>query len=146
MYSGYRGMGRGLGRGMGRRAFPMQNMPNISPPGEGVFRVVATLDGNLAFNSPISYRFARAPYVGILDLRDGRVLNLQIIPNSLATGAGGVGIALAQWIISIGAAAVLGSRFGPNLMMVLQQTNIRTYTVNPGIPLSEAVKVLGVHV
>ena len=99
------------------------------------YRAVATLDGNAGLSSPISYRFARAPFISVIDYLDGKILDLKIIPNSLASGGGGVGIALAQWILSIGANAVLGSRFGPNLIMVLRQGNINPVIVGPGIPL-----------
>ena len=141
MYPGY---GRRMGRGMGG-GFAAANLPMIPKTAPNAYRAVATLDGNAGLSSPISYRFARAPFISVIDYLDGKILDLKIIPNSLASGGGGVGIALAQWILSIGANAVLGSRFGPNLMMVLRQGNINPLIVSPGIPLGEAVKALGVN-
>jgi len=55
----------------------------------------------------------------------------------------GVGVGVGQWIISIGAKAVVAPHLGPNIQMVLKQANIITYIVPYGIKVIDALKRVG---
>ncbi len=145
-YSPYgRGYGRGGGWGSGRGPGwmpPQQTMPPIPPPPADVLRVVASTDDPGGLNARISFRFARAPFLTIVDLKDGKVIKAESLENKMAMGLRGVGVGVGQWLISSGAKVVLAPRLGPNIMMVLSQAGIRVETVPPGVPVIEALKRL----
>ncbi|RLE81632.1 MAG: hypothetical protein DRJ51_03440 [Thermoprotei archaeon] len=125
------------GRGW-RSTVPIEG-PQLAPPPPNVLRIVAaTMDGRGA-ESVISQRFARAPFLTVIDIADSRIVYTRSFPNPFAGLPHGAGMAAAQWIISIGAKAVLGARFGPNLGMVLQQAGVAIHTVPPGIRVLDAL-------
>ena len=139
----------GAGRGLGRRRFMgpspqwIGQMPELPPPQSGSLRVVVSTDNDKGLEAPVSFRFARAPYLTVVDIDNGKVVNVQSISNSLASGMRGVGVGVGQWIISIGAKAVVAPHLGPNIQMVLKQANIITYIVPYGIKVIDALKRVG---
>ena len=145
------GWGRGRGGGMGWGRGGMGPMPPaagpqqapIQPPPSGVKRVAASVEENNGLNSRISLRFGRAPFIAFIDISDNEVKSVQIIPNQAAAAAMGAGISVAQLIISSGATEVIGVQFGPNVSMAFEQANVRVHMVEPGIPLSEALRKVG---
>ncbi len=141
-----RGMGRGFGRGMGPGFMPapaaMPQQP-IPPPQPGVKRIVASVEENNGLNSRISPRFGRCPFLAFVDIGDGEVKAVNIIPNQAASMPTGAGMAVAQMVIASGASEVIGSNFGPNVSMAFQQAGLKVNTVEPFIPLGEALKKLG---
>ncbi|RLF19804.1 MAG: dinitrogenase iron-molybdenum cofactor, partial [Thermoprotei archaeon] len=84
-------------------------------------RIVAATLEDRGVESTLSPRFARAPYITVVDVVQGSVSKATSIPNPFASLPHGAGVSIAQWIISIGARAVLGVAFGPNIGVVLQQ-------------------------
>ncbi len=106
-------------------------------------KVAVSLDANMGWESPISYRFARAPFFAIVEIENNKVKSLQIIPNPHAMGRGGVGPAVANWLASMGVSIVLGPRAGPNAMMAMNALGIQFRSVSPGIPLRQALESVG---
>jgi len=145
------GWGRGRGGGMGWGRGGMGPMPPaaapqqapIQPPPPGVKRVAASVEENNGLNSRISMRFGRAPLIAFVDIADNEVKSIQIIPNQAAAAPMGAGISVAQFIISSGATEVIGAQFGPNVSMAFEQANLRVHMVEPYIPLSEALRKVG---
>lgn len=123
--------------------FPQQSLAPIPPPATGVLRVAASTDDGNGLNARISFRFARAPFLTIVDLKDGKAVNSRSIQNLLAGGARGVGVAVGQWLVSSGVRIVLAPHLGPNIMMVLSQAGIRVEVVPPGVTVEEAIRRLG---
>ncbi|MHC1627648.1 MAG: NifB/NifX family molybdenum-iron cluster-binding protein [Candidatus Nezhaarchaeales archaeon] len=138
------GRGGGWGRGWGPGFAQPVEAPQIPPPQPNVMRVVlATLDDR-GLESMISPRFARAPYITIVDVAQGAVSQVRSIPNPFASLPHGAGVSIAQWIISIGARAVIGVVFGPNIGVVLQQAGVAVHTVPPNYRVVDALKSLGI--
>lgn len=137
-----RGFGRGWGRGRGWG--PLPTLPPLPPPPPNGLRIMATVDSNVGLNSPISFRFARAPLIAVVDTVGGKVVNLKILENPYATAPHGAGMGLGQWIVASGVKLVIAPRLGPNISFVLQQAGVRVEIVPPGIPLSEALRRLGI--
>ncbi len=122
----------------------MPQMQSLPPPPPGGLRVAAAVVNDAGLNSLISPRFARAPFIAVLDIVGGRVSNVAVIPNSLAQAPRGVGIAIAQWLISQGVRLVIAARLGPNITMALQQAGIRVEYAPPGVRLGDALYKLGI--
>lgn len=139
-----RGCGYGRERGMGRGwGFPQQTLEPIPPPASGVLRVAASTDDGNGLNARISFRFARSPFLTVVDLKDGQVIESRSIQNLLAGGAGGVGVIVGQWLVSSGVKLVLAPHLGPNIMAVLSQAGIRVEMAPPGVTVKEALRRLG---
>jgi len=141
-----RGMGWGMGMGRGWGAMPpaaMPQMPQLPPLKAGMRRVVAAVEDNSGLNSRISPRFGRAPFIAFVDLGDGEVKAINIVPNQAANLPGGAGIMVAQWIISAQASDVIAPYLGPNVSMVFSQAGLRVHSIEPLIPLSEALRRAG---
>ncbi len=134
--------------GMRRRGYGWQGsgveMPSIPPPEPGVTRVVIASEGKGGLNDVVAYRFARAAFMVVIDVKDGQVVNTAVYENPLSTAGRGAGAALSQWLISIGAKVVIGPRFGPNVAAILGQAGIRMEMVPPGIRIADALRRLGI--
>jgi len=141
-YGGY-GMGYGPGYGPGFQQPGMGQYTSIPPPPPGALRVAASVDENAGINSRISTRFARSMYMAIIDISAGKVVNVNIVPNPAANAMGGAGMMVAQWLVSCGVRVVIGSSYGPNAGGALAQAGITTHTVQPGTPVIEALRQLG---
>ena len=141
-----RGRGRGLGRGGRGRGFaPFQGTgPQPLPaPSPGAIRVVATTLDDRGVESQVSPRFARAPFIVVVDIVNGAITNAVSMPNPFASMPGGAGVAFAQWIIGSGARIVITPNIGPNASMVLQQAGITVYNISPGVRVIDALRGLG---
>ena len=142
-----RGMGGGFGGRMGAGMPPapaaMPQQAPIPPPQSGVKRIVASVEENNGLNSRISSRFGRCPFLAFVDIADGEVKSVNIVPNQAASMPMGAGMAVAQLVISSGASEVIGSNFGPNVSAAFQQAGLKVHVVEPLLPLGEALKKLG---
>ncbi len=130
---------------MGRGGWiqPPSGMPQIPLP-PNTYRVVTTTMDDRGVESLIAQRFTRAPFIMVIDIVDGRVVNVQAFSNQFANYPRGAGIMFSQWIASIGARAVLASNVGPNASYVLQQAGIAVHIVPPGTRIIDALRSLGI--
>lgn len=146
------GRGRGAGGGWGRGGGwgggwgpppPPPQLPQIPPPAPGAVRVaVATIDPS-GLSSMVSPRFARAPFITLVDVANGSVIWLYPVKNPFETFPRGAGVSLAQWLIQIGCRVAVGTRFGPNIAAVLSQAGIEMKVVPPGTRVIDALRLLG---
>ncbi len=147
---GGRGGGYGGGYGAGRGGPPWQPQQapalNLPPALPHALRVAAPVMDNQGVNSTIAPMLARAPMLAFVDIVNGKITNVSITPNPVAQMRGGAGLALAQLLASVGCRAVLVPQAGPQAMGALQRTGIMIYTVQPGIPLYQALRTLGLAV
>ncbi len=139
-WGGGPGWGRGRGGGWSWGAAVPQ-FPAVPPPPPGAYRIVASIEFDRGLDSIISPRFGRSPYFAIVDVSNGRVVNYTSVQNPCIDLPHGAGVAVAQWILSIGARHVIGAHFGPNVMAVLQQAGVNLCTVPPGTRLADALRI-----
>ncbi|RLE74297.1 MAG: hypothetical protein DRJ44_07675 [Thermoprotei archaeon] len=135
--------GRGYSRGRGGMWGYQAPMPQIPPPPSGSIRIVAPVDFSNGLNSPISMRTGRAPYIAVVDVSGGKIVNVNIVQNAAAMAPRGAGVQLGQWILNIGASIVIAVSLGPNIDMVLRQVGVRVELVPPGTILGDALAKLG---
>ncbi len=151
---GMQGWGRRRGWGRGRGGPPwmyggppqppgVATQQPIPPPPPGGLRVAAaTLDPN-GLDAQVSQVFARAPYIILIDIVDGKTVNVYPIPNPYAYGAGGAGVGIANWLLSSGARVVIASILGPNAESILTSGGVRIIYAAPGSRLIDVLRMNG---
>lgn len=144
-YGGYgRGRGYGRGWGAGHGGPGIVQMPSVPPPRPGVMRIVIATEGNRGLDDVVAYRFARAPYMTVVDVEGGKVSDVKVYSNPAVTLAKGAGIRVAQWLVSIGCRVAVGPRRGPNAAMVMEQAGVRFEPALPGEPVAGVLRRLGI--
>lgn len=103
--------------------------------------IAVPLDNNNGLDSTVAFRFARAPFFAIIEYENKTIGNISIYNNPHMGGRGGVGIATSQWLASMGVQVVLTPQVGPNAMSALQSFGIQIISVQPGIPLKQALEM-----
>jgi len=99
--------------------------------------LVATTTGGL--DDQVAPTFGRTPTFTLVEVEDGKITNVEAVPNPAAGAAGGAGVQAAQWTANSGAKAVIAGRFGPNASGILSQAGIELFTVS-GMTVREAVE------
>ncbi len=105
-------------------------------------KIAVAVEANNGWDSPVAYRFARAPFFAIIDIQPGRT-NLQIIPNPHAMGGRGVGPLVAQWLAGMGVQVIIAPHIGPNASAALSSLGIQIKISPPGTPLKQALIMHG---
>lgn len=142
------------GRGYGRRGrwgaaggppgwSGVGSMEPLPSPPSGVIRVAAATDTGAGLDATISYRFSRAPYFTVVDIKGGKPVGVRSVPNAMASGMGGVGMAVGQWLLSSGVGIVVAPRLGPNIATLLSQAGVRVEIAPPGMTVGEVLRRLG---
>ncbi len=131
-------------------------------------RVAAFIDRDTGLDSPIAMHFARAPYVALIDIENGRIVGLQVVKNPVyeeaidvggyggpggagrgwgrggrGRGGHGFGRRIVEFLVSQGVRAVIAGYLGPGASTLLQQMGIAIHIVAPGTPLRDALRVIG---
>jgi len=106
-------------------------------------RVAVPVDRDMGVNSPVAYRFARAPYFAIVDIDNGKISSISVVPNPNAMARGGAGPAAAQWLANQHVNVVLTPQVGPNAAAALNAMGIRILIASPGTPLIQALRSAG---
>lgn len=81
-----------------------------------------------------------------VDIVDGKPINAVSMPNPYASGGGGAGMSVAQWLLSSGVRVVLASMIGVNVEGVLQSSGVRLVLVAPGTRVIDALRSAGLVV
>jgi len=102
--------------------------------------VVSTINGGL--DDRVNQAFGRTPTFTIVDVENGEIVNVQVVPNPGYSQPRGAGVAAAQFVIDQGADAVIAGQFGPNSYGVLQAAGIKMYSAPPTMTVREAVEAL----
>ncbi len=85
--------------------------------------------------------FGRAPYFTIVEVDNGKILDVEVVKNDNAAASGGAGIAAAQLMIEKGVSSVLTGRVGPNAFNVLSSAGINVYDA-AGLKVRDAIEKL----
>jgi predicted Fe-Mo cluster-binding NifX family protein len=89
--------------------------------------VVSSQGGSL--EAPASPIFGRCPTFVFVD---SETMTTEAVPNPAASQGGGAGIQAAQYVVKLGAEAVLTGNLGPNAFDVLQAAGVQGYLVGEG--------------
>lgn len=100
--------------------------------------IVSTTNGGL--EDRVNPAFGRTPTFTIVDVENGSIINVQVVPNPGYSQPKGAGVTAAQFVIDRGANAVISGQFGPNSSRVLQAAGIRMVSAPATMTVREAVE------
>jgi len=102
-------------------------------------RIIApTVNGGL--DDRVNPAFGRTPTFTIVDVENGEIVNVQVVPNPGYSQPRGAGVTAAQFAIDQGADVVIAGQFGPNSYGVLQAAGIRMVSAPANMTVREAVE------
>ena len=90
-------------------------------------RFLVPLDENAGLRSRLSHHFGRAPYLAIVELRDGEARLVDIVANPAAGGPGGGACAIMDLLASFGAEGIIAKRVGVRAAQRLMEAGARVY-------------------
>jgi predicted Fe-Mo cluster-binding NifX family protein len=79
-------------------------------------------------NGSVADVFGRAPYFLFAELKEGQLINPEIIENKFLSQTGGAGISTAQLIAEQEINVLITKNIGPRALDVLKQFNVSTYS------------------
>ena len=100
--------------------------------------IVATIKGGL--EDFVNYHFGRTPTFTIVDVEEGEIKNVRVVPNPGASSPRGAGVQAAQFCINEGVEAVIAGQFGPNSAQVFQASGIKFVSAPPTMRVEEAIR------
>ncbi len=106
-------------------------------------KVCIVADSSDGLNSRVADRFARAPYLVIVDLKEnGEVIDVKVIENPGAKASSGAAPKVATLLSNEGVNVAVAPHFGPNASMILKQVGIKEFKVNAGVRVSDALEIV----
>ena len=117
-------------------------MPRKPKP-SGVVRVAAGLDEDNGLYSRVSWGIAHAPYLALVDIASGNIVDMVVVLNPLADMRGGVGVAIARWLVDNNVDVVVVGRIGPHAFEVISSKKIRVVQPMPGETLDSVLRRIG---
>ncbi len=103
-------------------------------------RIAVAADGPEGLDASVSHVFGRAPYVVLVEARGTEIEGASSHANPAARAASGAGPAAVQFVVSLGAEAVIAGDFGPNALAALTSMGIRPVPGYGGMKVRDAVK------
>lgn len=91
-------------------------------------------------NSPVDFRFGRAPYFIIFEIEGNEIRSHKAIKNPGVTAMSGAGVIAAQTLVKEGVEAVITGNIGPNSFALLKSQGVKIFSGIGGINVEEAVK------
>ncbi|BES80893.1 NifB/NifX family molybdenum-iron cluster-binding protein [Pyrodictium abyssi] len=138
----------GHGKGHGRnpevilRAIEAAKTLPRKPKLGNTVRVCAGLEEPLGLDSRVSWGLTHAPYLALVDIAGGRITGLETVPNPLAEMRGGVGVAIARWVIDNNVDIVVAGKLGRHALEALNAKGVRIAQPLPGETLRQTLQRL----
>jgi len=107
--------------------------------GDFLERIVVSSSPPGGLDSLVDYRFARCSHFTVVDVENGKIINVSVVPNQSAMTPHGAGIQAAQVVASLGAQVVITGNVGPNAFSSLQSLGIKIYVGAGGISVKDAI-------
>ncbi len=109
-------------------------------------RVAISVESDNGWESPVAYRFARAPFFAIVEIDHGKAKSISIVQNPHMYVGRGAGPSVAQWLSGMGVSIVIAPHVGPNASMALSALGIEVRISPPGTPVRKALEMHGFSV
>ncbi|ABM80552.1 NifB/NifX family molybdenum-iron cluster-binding protein [Hyperthermus butylicus] len=126
-----------------RRAIEAAKQLPRKPKPQGVVRVAAGLEEHTGPRSRVSWSITHAPYLAIVDIADANIADILVAPNPLADMRGGVGIAIARWLIDNNVDIVVVGHIGHHALEAINAKKIKIVQPMPGETLVNVLRRIG---
>lgn len=103
-------------------------------------RIVVASQSRGGLDDMVSPVFGRCPVFTVVEVEDGRIVNVSVHQNPAITAPMGAGIQAAQFVGSLGANVVIAGNIGPNAFMALNSLGIKVIAGVMGMSVREAVQ------
>ncbi|MHA1594741.1 MAG: NifB/NifX family molybdenum-iron cluster-binding protein [Candidatus Baldrarchaeia archaeon] len=103
-------------------------------------RIVIASQSRGGLDDMVSPVFGRCPAFTVVDVEDGKIVNVSVHQNPAMMAPMGAGIQAAQFIGSLGANVVIAGNFGPNAFTALSSLGIKVIAGVMGVSVREAVQ------
>jgi len=101
-------------------------------------KICVASESNGGLEDLVSMQFGRCPAFTIVEVENGEIRNVYVIPNPGAEAASGAGIQAAQVVINEGCNVAIAGAIGPNSAQALQMAGVDMRT-SPSIRIGDAV-------
>jgi predicted Fe-Mo cluster-binding NifX family protein len=101
-------------------------------------RICIASENNGGLDDLVSSAFGRCPAFTVVDIEDGEIKDVRVVPNHGASASGGAGVQAAQTVIDTGCSAIISSSIGPNSGEVFRMAGVRMLSA-PGMRIRDAV-------
>lgn len=105
-----------------------------------VLKVAVPTKAEGGLEDTVSEVFGRANTYTILDVSNGEVQSVKVVQNPAVSYTHGAGPIVVKMLIDLGVKMVISGELGPGASALLEQHNVKTATVKPGVTVSEAIK------
>ena len=113
------------------------------PKPSGVVRIAVGLDEYNGLYSRVSWGIAHALYLALVDIANGSIVDMLVVPNPLADMRGGVGVAIARWLIDNNVDIVIVGHIGPHALEAINARKIQVIQPMPGETLGSVLRRIG---
>lgn len=103
-------------------------------------RIVVSSTPPGGLDSLVDSRFARCAFFTVVDVDDGKIGDVKVVANTVATVPHGAGIQAVQLVSTLGASIVITGNVGPNAFTALQQIGIKVFSCSSGITVKDAIQ------
>ena len=106
----------------------------------GKFRVAVATKGRGGLEDVVSEVFGRANAFTIVDVDGEEIKGAKVLENPAVSYKYGAGPIVVKMLIDAGVNMVLATELGPGASALLEQHNVTTIAVKPGIGVEESVR------
>ncbi len=104
-------------------------------------KICVASDSNGGLDDMVSMQFGRCPAFTVVEVEDGKIARVYVIPNPGASAASGAGMQAAQAVVNEGCNVVIAGAIGPNSAQVLSMGGVDMRTA-PAVRIEDAVAML----
>ena len=105
----------------------------------GKMRIAIPTNGDKGIEDVVSDVFGRSETFTIIDIIEGSIRNVEVVKNPAASYKHGAGPIVIKMLADKEVTAVAAREFGLGASTLLDQNNMKTFKVNAGIPVREAI-------
>ena len=78
-------------------------------------RIAVSSSSDVGLDSPVDPRFGRCAFYTFIEVEDGKIINVQSLPNTALSAPHGAGVQATQMIVNNGVNAIITGNLGPGL-------------------------------
>ncbi len=101
-------------------------------------RICVATSGSGGLEDIVSPVFGRCPTFTIVDIENGEIKNVRILPNQASYASSGAGIQAAQIVVNEGCNVIIAGSIGPNSFQVLSMGRV-DMRESPPISVKDAI-------